>query len=238
MSRLFRTISICLLLLISSEIMAGQQTNTKQILQEIDAYQKKFQKPIGSEIASEDWRPENLQFIAAVQQRVDCYLAALKLLEYLIHMHMIDRDQAVKLSWDLRTHDLLYAIPFNLIETEKGWWRVGQEQLAVAEESYHYFLAHTYMTVPELTKGETPDQLYLEMWAGPIIESGLQRVDRPHLLPEDLAYLKRILTEILPDYVGSGLQLDSFFSNVPPDDGPANFENEITLSTWTRFLQE
>jgi hypothetical protein len=240
MSWLFRTAcSICLLLLISSEIFAGQQKNTNQILQEIEEYQKKFQKPIGSEISnSEDWRPENFQFIAAVQQRVDCYLAALKLLEYLIRMRMIDRDEAVKLSWELRTHDLLYAIPFNLIETEKGWWRVGQEQLAEADEAYHHFLTHTYLTVPKLTKGETPDPIYQERWAGPIIESAVRRVDRPYLLPEDLAYLKRIMTEVVPDNVGSSLQLEQFFSYGPLEFGPAKFENQITLATWTSFLQE
>ena len=239
MSRLFQVAcSIFLLLLIRSEIVADQQKKASQILEEIKEYQKKFQKPIGSEIATiEDWRPENFKFIVAVQQRVDNYLAALKLLEYLIRMRMIDRDQAVHLSYELRTHDLLYAIPFNLIETEKGWWRVGQEQLAVAEETYHHFLMNAYMSVPNLTKGETRDPLFPEMWAGPIVESALTRVDRPYLLPEDIGYLKHVLTEIVPD-LGSSLQLQQFFEYGPPDVGPAKFENQVTLVTWTRFLQD
>lgn len=67
-----------------------------------------------------------------IQQRVNSYLAALRNLEYLIRMPMIDRDQAIEWSRLLGTHDLPYAIPYYLIQTENGWWRIGEEELLIA----------------------------------------------------------------------------------------------------------
>jgi hypothetical protein len=116
-------------------------------------------------------------------------------------MRMIDRDQAVELTRELSTHDLLYAIPYHLIPTENGFWRVGQEELGTAEDAYHRFLREVYPGVRTLRKSQVSDALFMEQWAGVIIASALLRVDRPYLKSEDLKYLKFILTEMIPDNV-------------------------------------
>ncbi len=222
--------------LIQTDLIANQSNNTDQILQEIRNYQKQFQAPVGAVVPPTEYRPENKLLKQVIQQRVKCYLAALHKLEYLIRMQMIDRDQAVEISRELSTHDLLYAIPYDLIPTENGFWRVGQEELVIADETYHRFLAEVYPIVLTLRKSTTSDPLFTEAWAGVIIASALLRIDRPYLKSEDLKYLKHVLTEIVPDNVGTDLQLEQFFSYNPPDDRP-RYPDEITYSEWIQFLQ-
>jgi hypothetical protein len=222
--------------LIQTDLSANQSDSTDQILQEIRKYQKQFQAPVGAVVPPPEYRPENKRLKREIQQRVNCYLAALRNLEYLIRMRMIDRDQAVEISRELGTHDLLYAIPYWLIPMQNGWWRVGQEELVLADEAYHRFLMGVYSNVRTLRKSNTSDPLFTEAWAGVIIASALLRVDRPYLKREDLNYLKRVLTEIVPDNVGTDLQLEQFFSYNPPDDRP-RYPDEITYAEWMQFLQ-
>lgn len=222
--------------IIQDDLAANQPENIDQIIQEIRNYQKQFRAPVGAEISPEDYRPENKHLKKVIQQRVNSYLAALRNLEYLIRMQMIDRDQAIEWSRLLGTHDLLYAIPYYLISTENGWWRVGEEELLIADEAYHQFLFGTYQNVRALRKSQTSDPIFMEAWAGVIIGSALLRADRPYLKSEDLKYLKRVLTEVVPDGVGSDLQLEQFFSYNPPDDRP-RYPDEITYTEWIQFLQ-
>ncbi len=222
--------------LIQTDLIANQLSKTDQILQEIRNYQKQFQAPVGVVIPPSEYRPDNKRLKHEIQQRVNCYLAALRNLEYLIQMRMIDRDQAVEITRELSTHDLLYAIPYYLIPTDNGWWRVGQEELVVADEEYHRFLTDGYSSVRTLPKSMQRDPDFTEMWAGVIIESALFRVDRPYFKNEDLKYLKRILTEIIPESTGTEPQLEMFFSNNPPDDRP-RYPDEITYAEWIQFLQ-
>jgi hypothetical protein len=116
-------------------------------------------------------------------------------------------------------------------------WRAGEEELFIADETYHRFLLGTYQNVRTLKKSQTNDPLFTEQWAGVIIGSALLRADRPYLKSEDLNYLKRVLTEIVPDGVGSDLQLEQFFSNNPPDDRP-RYPGEISYTEWIHFLEE
>jgi hypothetical protein len=216
--------------------MASPSNSTNQILQSIKQYQKQFQKPVGPEIPPSEYRPDNERLKGVIQQRVNSYVAALRNLEYLVRMRMIDREQAVDITRQLSTHDLLYAIPYYLIPSENGFWRVGQEQLVVADESYHRFLIEVYPSVKTLKKSEVNDQVFTEMWAGVIIASALLRVDRPYFKHEDLNYLKLVLTELIPDNVGTDLQLEQFFSYHPPDDRPF-YPDEVSYSEWIQFLQ-
>src|SRR6185295_8124551 len=93
--------------MIQTDLIANQSNNTDQILQEIRDYQKQFQAPVGAVVSPTEYRPENKRLKREIQQRVNSYLAALGNLEYLIRMRMIDRDQAVEISRELSTHDLL-----------------------------------------------------------------------------------------------------------------------------------
>src|SRR5262245_11027042 len=97
------------LLSIHADLIADQSRNVDQILQEIGDYQKQFRAPVGAEIFPiEEWRPDNKQLKEVIQKRVKSYIGALRDLEYLIRMKMIDRDQAVELARNLSTHDLIY----------------------------------------------------------------------------------------------------------------------------------
>jgi hypothetical protein len=229
-------ISLLITILIEINLSANQSNNLDEILQAIRNYEKEFEAPVGAVISASENMPENNDLKIAIQQRVNSYLAALRNLEYLVRMRMINRDQAVQLTRELSTHDLLYAIPYYLIPTQNGYWRVGQEALGTAEESYHRFLLEVYPSVRTLRRSDASDPLFTEQWAGVIIASALLRVDRPYFKSEDLNYLKRILTEIVPDNVGTDLQLEQFFSNNPPDDRP-RYPDEITYEEWMHFLQ-
>jgi hypothetical protein len=223
-------------ILIQSVLSANQSNNVDEILTAIRNYEKEFRAPVGTVIPPSEYSPANKRLKSVIQKRVNTYLAALRNLEQMVRLRMIDRDQAVKISRELSTHDLLYSIPYHLIQIDNGWWRVGQEELVKADEAYHQYLIEVYPLVRTLRKSLASDPIFTEAWAGVIIGSALLRADRPYLKTEDLNYLKRVLTEVIPDNVGTDLQLEQFFAYNPPDDRP-RYPDEITCAQWLQFLQ-
>lgn len=212
----------------------------------IDDYGRSMRRPIN--LPNENRRPKDPLWMSEVQRRVDAYLAGLAHVEWLIRNRRIDARKAIELTQQQAAHRLLGPMPFELQSIDGKWWRLGCQQIHLAEEAEERFLSETYPLVLKWPFVETPHQPYvhfvfMERWQQPLVKAALMRVDRTYRTKGDLDYIYDVLTELLPD----GLPTDSAivqafetgtrYGSFGSDKRKKLPGDAITEKDWLAFLQ-
>ncbi|MBW3596266.1 MAG: hypothetical protein KY475_03210 [Planctomycetes bacterium] len=190
------------------------------------------------DVPLEDRKPGNTNLERAVRERVEAYLAALGHFERLIRNGRISTDEAVQRFRDLRAYHLIRAMPNHISTVDGVYWRAGQEWLVLAEEAEERFLTDVYPHVIAMAPDdERRKRALLNAWQGPLIEAALHRVDRTYRTREDLEFLERILTQVVPDGLEIPFplsQANSLVEHQPPVPLPPE---AITAEDWRAFLE-
>lgn len=203
----------------------------------IHDYQRIMTRPLHG-VPLEDQKPGNTNLARAVRERVDAYLAALSHLEHLIRQREVSHDEAVKRLGSLRAYNLLSAVRYQIFVVDGVYWRMGQESLVLAEEAEERFLTECYPEVIAMApREENARRKFVNRWQKPLIETAFHRVDRTYRTREDLKFLERILTQVLPDGLEVPFALSQVYSLISHQPNVPLPDEAITQDDWDDFLQ-
>lgn len=207
-------------------------------------YDRLARRPM-DEVSPEDRkRIDSPAVRAAVMRRVEAYLAGLAHLEHLIRNRQVSALQAVKLFEPRTTHCLLSPVGFELVVRQGKHYRMGQDELALAEEAKERFLAEVYPRVLSLSRDDLPQHRFaafglLDHWCSLLVKAALLRVDRTYRTKADLDWIYGVLTDITPDGTSTQLDVQQFLlaaGRCYPDD--LKHPDAFTEPQWIDFLTQ
>lgn len=164
------------------------------------------------------------------QEKVDAYLAQLRHIEYLIRNRLIDRSVGLRLvQWHVQTQSVSGRKRPNGDKPADG-----PAYLAAAENERRKVVLSTF---PLALRLKAVPSGFDKRWPALMIQAGLFRIDRKYRTAEDLEFLRRVLTEVMPDIVPiRELHLAQFFEYEP---GTGNaVENRFSATEYEQFLQQ
>ena len=206
-----------------------------QRLKLIGEYSRAMTSAMPEVAAAGDWKFDDVPINLAIGRRVDAHLVRAAHAEYLIRARAVPLPKALELAACGTPGSIA---PFATRTFNGRYQRIGQEQLLIAETAKEQFILQV---MPELLRwiDEQPGRKngWLENWQRTVMAATLMRWDRTYRTKEELEFIQRVLTQVVPDLLPTAFDMTQFLSS-----GGRRYEIEhkgvatVTPADWVGFL--